>query len=655
MCGIAGFVDTRRGHGHEELAVLVGDMVEVLRHRGPDDQGTWVDAEQGVALGHDRLSILDLSVAGRQPMVSPGRRYVLSYNGEIYNHKRLRAELVAEGHHFRGHSDTEVVLAAVERWGLQEALVRMNGMFAFALWDRERAELHLARDRLGEKPLYYTRMGHLFLFASELKALRAHPAFNPAINRGALALYLRHNYVPAPHSIYADVFKLVPGTVLTIGSRRDWPDRDQPKPYWSARDVVESGIADPLAVSAVEAIEQLDLLLHDAVALRMHADVPLGAFLSGGVDSSTVVALMQAQSMRRVKTFTIGFKESSYDEAADAARVANHLGTDHVELYVTPDDAMDVVPHLPRFYDEPFADSSQIPTFLVSQLARRDVTVSLSGDGGDELFAGYNRYSWCRPIWRNTGWLPRPIRAFVAGALNSLSPEGWDGVFRRVAGMLPARFNVRNPGSKAQKLASVLAAGSLEEMYVDLVSHWKQPSAVVPGAVEPVTVVTDPAARARVSDPIEQMMYLDLVTYLPDDILTKVDRASMAVSLEARVPMLDPEVVAFAWRLPLSLKLRDGQGKWLLRQVLHRYVPSELVERPKMGFGLPIGRWMRGPLREWVADLLDDGRLRSEGFFDAAAVRRVWSDHLTGDRDRQDELWSVLMFQAWMDAHGRKR
>jgi asparagine synthase (glutamine-hydrolysing) len=654
MCGIAGFVETRGSRSSDALRELVGRMVDVLRHRGPDDQGTWVDARRGVALGHDRLSVIDLSDAGRQPMVSAGSRYVLSYNGEIYNHEALRDQLLAEGYEFRGHSDTEVVLAVVERWGLAEALVRMNGMFAFALWDRDRAELHLARDRLGEKPLYYARMGDAFLFASELKALRAHPSFDPVIDRGALALYLRHNYVPGPHSIYAGVSKLIPGTFLTVRCEGNRPDHDEPKPYWSARDVVESGIAHPLEVADGEAVAQLDRLLRDAVALRMHADVPLGAFLSGGVDSSTVVALMQAQSLRRVKTFTIGFKDSAYDEAADAARVAAHLGTDHAELYVTPDDAMDLIPHLPVFYDEPFADSSQIPTFLVSQLARRDVTVSLSGDGGDELFAGYNRYSWCGPIWRKIRRFPRPVRALAAGALNSLSPDTWESVFRRASGLLPSRLNVRNPGSKVQKVASVLGARSLEGMYLDLVSHWKQPSAVVPGAVEAVSLVTDQAGRARVSDPIEQMMYLDLVTYLPDDILTKVDRASMAVSLEARVPMLDPEVVAFAWRLPLELKLRDGQGKWLLRQVLYRYLPSELVERPKMGFGLPIGRWMRGPLREWGEDLLDDGRLRREGFFDPAAIRRVWSDHLAGDRDRQDELWSVLMFQAWMDEYGRK-
>lgn len=651
MCGIAGFVDTRRDHPRHALAGMARAMVEVIRHRGPDDQGTWVDAERGVALGHDRLSVVDLSVAGRQPMVSAGRRYVLSYNGEIYNYRALREQLLGEGWKFRGHSDTEVMLAAVERWGLEGALVRMNGMFAFALWDRDRRELRLARDRLGEKPLYYARIGHVFLFGSELKALRAHPAFDPVIDRGALALYLRHNYLPSPHSIYVDVLKLVPGTVLTVGCDGESPVVGEPEPYWSARDVVESGVAHPLEVPEVEAVEELDRHLRDAVSLRMHADVPLGAFLSGGIDSSTVVALMQAQSMRRVKTFTIGFKESAYDEAADAARVAHHLRTDHVELYVTPDDAMDVIPRLPVFYDEPFADSSQVPTFLVSQLARRDVTVSLSGDGGDELFAGYNRYSWCGPIWRKTGWFPRPLRTLAAGALNSLSPESWDDVFRRAGGVLPSRFNVRNPGSKAQKLASVLGAGSLEEMYLDLVSHWKEPTAVVPGAVEAVSLVTDPRARARVSDPIEQMMYLDLVTYLPDDILAKVDRASMAVSLEARVPMLDPEVVAFAWRLPLATKLRDGQGKWLLRQVLNRYVPPELVERPKMGFGLPVGRWMRGPLRDWVEHLLDEGRLRREGFFDPAAIRRVWSDHLAGGRDRQDELWSVLMFQAWMEEY----
>ncbi len=655
MCGIAGFIDTRPGRPAEELAALVAEMADALSHRGPDDEGSWVDPERGVAMGHRRLSIVDLSPSGHQPMMSSAGRYVLSYNGEIYNFRDLRHQLAMEGHPFRGHSDTEVMLAAVERWGLGQALDRMNGMFAFALWDRQRRELHLGRDRLGEKPLYYTRMGHLFLFASELKALRAHPDFDPQIDRDALALYLRHCCFPAPYSVYRDVSKLLPGTTLTIRTDGGRPDIGDPKPYWSARDVVQQGISGPLESDDAEAVDELELLLRDAVAMRMQADVPLGAFLSGGIDSSTVVALMQAQSTRPVKTFTVGFEDSAYDEAADAARVARHLGTDHVEVYLTPRDAMGVIPLLPKIYDEPFADSSQIPTFLVSRLARRDVTVSLSGDGGDELFAGYNRYSWCGPIWAKSRWLPRPARRLGAAALTRLSPGQWDALFGHVSGALPDRLRVRNPGLKVQKLASVLGTGSFEEMYVDLVSYWKDPSAVVLGAIEAPSLIASPDHRLGVSDPVEQMMYLDLVTYLPDDILTKVDRASMAVSLEARVPMLDPRVVAYAWRLPLDQKLREGKGKWLLRQVLHRHVPPGLVERPKMGFGLPIGRWMRGPLREWAEELLAERRLRAEGFFEPAVIREAWSDHLAGRRDRQDQLWSVLMFQAWHEATVARR
>ena len=646
MCGIAGLLDLTRGETGEALAATAGGMIATLAHRGPDDEGVWVDAQSGVALGHRRLSILDLSAAGHQPMVSTSGRYVLTYNGEIYNFKEIARELSARGHRFRGGSDTEVMLAAIEREGLERALERCNGMFAFALWDRQERKLHLGRDRLGEKPLYYGWVGHSFLFGSELKALRAHPGFRPTIDRGALLLYFRHNCIPAPYSIYSGISKLPPGTVLTLSGDASARGREVVTPYWSAQQVAEDGAREPFGASASELTDELDRLLTDAVGIRMHADVPLGAFLSGGIDSSLVVSLMQAQSGQRVKTFTIGLEDSAYDEAREAARVAHHLGTDHVEVQLTRQDALDVIPELPVLYDEPFGDSSQIPTFLVSQIARRDVKVSLSGDGGDELFAGYNRYSWTAPIWRASRWAPRPARRGMARAVTALSQETWDDLFRRLSVVLPPRLNVRIPGYKMHKLASVLPARSIEEIYLLLTSHWKQPELLVPGATSPPSLITDRQRWPNHSNPVERMMYLDLVTYLPDDILVKVDRATMGVSLEGRVPLLDPRVVEFAWRLPLSLKLNQGQGKWLLRKVLHRYVPPELVERPKMGFGLPVGQWLREGLRPWAEELLSETRLRRDGLLDPAPVRALWSRHVSGDGDHQYELWDVLMLQA---------
>jgi len=652
VCGVTGFLDRRAGLRTDTMAEVIGRMTDTLSHRGPDDDGTWLDAESGVAFGHRRLAVIDLSAAGCQPMASHGGRYVLTYNGEIYNSAAIGAELAAAGHRFRGHSDTEVLVTAIEQWGLHAALSRLNGMFAFALWDRQQRRLQLARDRLGEKPLYYGWAGDTFLFGSELKALRAHPDFAADIDRGALALYFRHNCVPAPHSIYAGFSKLLPGTVLTVSPAGD-SHQGPPEAYWSARDAAETGMADPLTGSATELTDELESLLGDAVSLRMNADVPLGAFLSGGIDSSTVVALMQARSTRRVKTFTIGFDDIGYDESRSAAAVARHLGTDHVEMIVSPGEAMEVIPRLPSLYDEPFADSSQIPTFIVSELARRSVTVSLSGDGGDELFAGYNRYSWCPPIWQRIGWVPSGVRRGAGALLGGLSAETWDAVFRRVGPALPSRLRVRNPGMKIQKISGILPASGLEDMYLRLASHWQDPTALVRGAREAASVVTEPKGWPRLDDPVARMMYLDLMTYLPDDILVKVDRASMGVSLEARVPMLDHRLVEFAWRVPLTMKLRDGQGKWLLRQVLHRHVPRELIERPKMGFGLPVGEWLRGPLRHWAETLLDASRLEAEGFLDATSVRTIWDSHLSGRRNMQDRLWDVLMFQSWMEETAR--
>jgi asparagine synthase (glutamine-hydrolysing) len=645
MCGITGFWNPSQQLASDLLQAIAKQMSQTMFHRGPDDSGTWADAEAGIALGHQRLSILDLSPEGHQPMLSANGRYAIAFNGEIYNFLELRKQLEKRGHHFRGNSDTEVMLAAFSEWGVEAALKEFNGMFAFALWDRQERVLYLGRDRLGEKPLYYGWIGKTFLFGSELKALKAYPDFSGTINRDALALYLRHNYIPAPYTIYKDIYKVPPACFLKISSLQEI---SQPMPYWSARVAAEAGVAEPFTGSETEAIAQLDALLRDAVKLRMVADVPLGAFLSGGIDSSTVVALMQTQSSQPVKTFSIGFYEDSYNEAEQAKAVAKHLGTDHTELYVTPEEAMAVIPKLPTLYDEPFADSSQIPTFLVSQLARQKVTVSLSGDGGDELFAGYNRYFWARSIWQKIGWMPKKVRQLGAQALMSLSPQTWDRLFNNFKAVLPAQFQQSLPGDKMHKLAEVLAVPNPQTLYKNLVSHWKNPTTLVLGSSEVLIDLNNPLSWANLPDFTHQMMYLDSISYLPDDILVKVDRASMGVSLESRVPLLDHRVVEFAWRIPLSFKIRNSKGKWLLRQLLYKYVPPSLIERPKMGFGVPIDSWLRGPLRNWAEELLDENRLRQEGFFNPQPIRQKWEEHLSGNRNWQYYLWDVIMFEAWL-------
>lgn len=651
MCGLVGFLDFSLKTKGNDLNAIATRMADTLRHRGPDDGGAWVDARAGIALGHRRLSIVDLSPEGRQPMHSACGRYAIVFNGEIYNHREIRKELEIQAPEippaWRGLSDTEVMLEAIRRWGVEKAVQRFTGMFAFALWDRQERRLYLVRDRLGEKPLYYGWMGKVFLFGSELKALCTHPAFKREINRNALALYLRHNCIPAPYSIYQGINKLPPGTILTV-SKLDSTSAT-PASYWSMREVAEHGIADPFIGSEKEAISQMDHLLRDAVRLQMVADVPLGAFLSGGVDSSVVVALMQAQSGRPIKTFTIGFNEPGYDEAVYAKEVARHLGTDHTECYITSEEAMAVIPKLPTLYDEPFSDSSQIPTYLVSELARRHVTVSLSGDGGDELFAGYNRYFLGRNLWNKIGWMPQPFRNGMARGLTAFSPRAWDRTFDLLGLFSPFKMKHRTPGDKLHKLSEILPAESPDMMYQGLVSHWKNPAALVLGAHEPPTILTDRGQWADLSDFTLRMMYFDTVTYLPDDILVKVDRAGMGVSLEGRVPFLDHRLVEFAWQVPLSMKVRDGKGKWLLRQVLYRYVPRELIERPKVGFGIPIDTWLRGPLREWGEPLLDERRLKIEGFFKAELIRDKWAEHLSGRRNWQYYLWDILMFQAWLD------
>lgn len=647
MCGIAGFICAGESVPADQWQSVLRGMGVAIAHRGPDDTGVWVDTDAGVGLAHRRLAIVDLSAAGHQPMVSASGRYVVVFNGEIYNHPDLRRELGSQAHGpigWRGHSDTETLLAGFDTWGIAETTRRSIGMFAFAVWDRAEQSLTLGRDRLGEKPLYYGWQGATFLFGSELKALRAHPAFHAGIDRNALALLMRHNYIPAPHSIYVGVRKLLPGALLVVSARNP---SAEPHRYWDGRQVVADGLAHPFAGSPEEAVDELDRLLGDAVSRQMMADVPLGAFLSGGVDSSTIVSIMQARSSRPVKTFTIGFHEKGFNEAEHAKAVARHLGTDHTELYVTPQQALEVIPRLPALYDEPFSDSSQIPTFLVSQMTRQHVTVSLSGDAGDELFCGYSRYLLGMQMWSRLSRLPMPVRTAFAGLLVRLRPSTWNRLLGPAQSLLPASLAQVNIGDKLHKGAGVLAARTPVELYRLLLSHWRDPAEFVLGAKEPGTVLTESALQPPTDHFVHQMMALDMLSYLPDDILVKVDRAAMGVSLETRVPMLDHRVVEFAWRLPLHYKLRDGVGKWPLRQVLYRYVPRHLIERPKMGFGVPVDSWLRGPLREWAEDLLDSTRLRNEGFFDPAPIRQKWDEHLSGRRNWQACLWNVLMFQAW--------
>jgi asparagine synthase (glutamine-hydrolysing) len=631
MCGIAGFIDYRKRFAGEEMRDLARAMACEVEHRGPDDSGEWIDAEAGIALGHRRLSIIDLSPLGSQPMVSHSGRFVIAYNGEVYNFPALRRELEADGIPFKGNSDTEVILAAFELWGVEKAVTRFNGMFAFALWDRRERELHLVRDRLGIKPLYYGRIDGSMLFASELKAMRRHPSFKPEIDRDVLALFFRFNYIPEPWSIYKGIRKLPPGTLVTF--RVDGGE-EGPRPYWSAAEAVERGLADPFNGSEDEALEELEALLRDSVKMRMISDVPLGALLSGGIDSSLVSSLMQAEASGRIKTFTIGFESADYNEAEDARAVAAHLGTDHTELYVSPGDALAVIPEMPKIYDEPFSDSSQIPTCLVSRLVRKHVTVCLSGDGGDELFGGYNRHVWLERIRKGVGRLPRALRAALALGIKALPPRSWDAVYRTAGRILPGDHRQRTPGEKLHKLAGILPVRGADAMYYAALSVF----------------VTQKELHPGIREFPHKMMFLDLIGYLPGDILTKVDRASMAVSLELRVPYLDHRVVEFAWRLPLDFKIKNGVGKRPLRRLLHRHVPRELVDRPKAGFGAPIVDWLRGPLREWAEELLDEGRLRREGFIEPGPVRKKWRQHLSGRRNWQYHLWDVLMFQAWYEA-----
>jgi asparagine synthase (glutamine-hydrolysing) len=613
MCGLTGFVAPSASA--DEMTRAVRRMCDALVHRGPDDAGEWVDAEAGVAIGFRRLAIIDLSPAGHQPMLSASGRYVATLNGEIYNFEELRRELRSE---WRGHSDTEVMLAAFEEWGVEAAVKRFNGMFATAVWDRRLRRLHLIRDRMGVKPLYYGFMGGTLLYGSELKALRQHPDFEGRIDRAAVHLYLRYMYVPAPCTIYEGVSKLMPGTMLTYDPATR---QSETTTYWSAREAAVRGLEHRYTGTEDDAANELEPLLRDAVRIRMIADVPLGVFLSGGIDSSLVTALMQAQSAAPVRSFSVGFAEDKYDEARFAAAVARHLGTDHTELIMTADDVAAVIPRLPSMYDEPFADSSQIPTHLVAALARKHVTVALSGDGGDELFGGYRRYFAGQRVLRAVRAVPRPLRA----------PLG--------------RVLARLPEPRVRKVGRVLQTDDCDALYFELVEHWALDCRAEAAAFKAALT-----RRTPMKDPIERMMFFDQVSYLPDDILVKVDRASMAVSLEAREPLLDYRLVEFAWSLPLSMKVRAGKGKRVLRRVLSRYVPDALIDRPKMGFGIPLESWLRGRLRDWADSLLDPAAIRAHGLFDPAPVRAVWAEHLAGKCDEQFRLWAVLMLQAWLQS-----
>jgi len=663
MCGLIGFAQ-QDSFCAETAGFIATKMAATIIHRGPNDFGVCLDADAGILLAHRRLSILDVSDAGHQPMLSASGRYAIVFNGEIYNHLELRNILEKFGgaSQWRGHSDTETILSCFEKFGVERTIQKAVGAFAIGVWDRTEKSLILARDRLGEKPLYYGWNGGMFFFASELKALRVHPNFAPEINRHALSLFFRYNCIPTPYSIYRGIYKLWPGSILMLkkGAENFCPwELDAPPlesfhsagvsllRYWSLSNVAKMGQSAPFSGSENEASDELEKRLTEAVISQQLSDVPLGALLSGGVDSSTIVALMQANALKPVKTFTIGFTDHGYNEALYAKAVAARLGTDHTELYVAPKDALAVIPSLPELYDEPFSDSSQIPTSLVAKMARQHVTVALSGDAGDEFFGGYNRYLWTNLIWKKIRWIPMFIRCALSWGIKEISPSFLNHLSAFLVEAVPERLRVANAGEKVYKLAEIITAASREAIYHQLVSHWKDPMQIVIGGLEPSCLTFEDMTGDQFPEFEHRMMYYDAINYLPDDILVKVDRASMAVSLETRSPFLDYRVVEFAWQLPLSMKIRNGQGKWILRQVLQKYVPRELVGRPKMGFGIPLDSWLRGPLRDWAESLLDEDRLKREGFLNPEPIRRKWQEHVSGRRNWQYLIWDVLMFQAW--------
>jgi asparagine synthase (glutamine-hydrolysing) len=650
MCGIAGLL--RPGGGDEShLSVTARHMTDALAYRGPDAAGYWTNAPAGIAFGHRRLSVLDLSQAGSQPMHSDCGRFTVTFNGEIYNHLDIRAELEAAGvaPNWRGHSDTETLLCAVRHWGVEAALQRFSGMFALALWDQRERTLTLARDRFGEKPLFYGWSGRDLVFASELKALATHPAWSPSLDRNALTSFMRYAYVPAPATIWTGIRKLPSASYVTFAADASPGGMPAPKPYWSLRETVIAAQENRI-VDEREAVAELQRLLSISIKRQCLSDVPLGAFLSGGIDSSTIVALMQAQTSHAVRTFTIGFREDAFDEASEARKVASHLGTSHTELYVDPRTAMDVIPKLPTMYDEPFADSSQIPTHLVSALARQHVTVALSGDAGDELFGGYNRHVWGDSLNARFVAMPAVLRHALGIFLRAISPEPAGTIARLAAPLLPARLNVRRAGDQVAKLARIVGSTSLHDMYRELCSVDNDPAQTVLQGEEGGSWSAEEMNKVKVKlDPLAHMTLADTLSYLTDDILQKVDRAAMTVALETRVPFLDKDVVAFAARIPPGMKVRDGRGKWLVRQVLYQHVPRNLVDRPKTGFGIPIDDWLRGALKSWASDLLSPARLRAQNLFNADRVAARMSEHMSGRQNHGYWLWNVLMAQGWHD------
>ena len=648
MCGFVGFLKPKRFSADIGKQYLTR-MMNNITHRGPDDSGFWLDERQGIGIGHRRLSILDLTLAGHQPMISSSGRFVIAFNGEIYNHFEIRKKLEKKNINWRGHSDTETLLAGFESWGIKETIETCIGMFAFVIWDTQKNNLTLARDRVGEKPLYYGWQGTgenaCFFFGSELKAFKAHPLFSKEIDREAVGRFITYGYVPAPHSIFKGIKKLEPGQMLTVS-----PMRREPKitTYWSFSDVALASTQNSLMIDENSAIAGLDELLISAVNQQMISDVPVGAFLSGGIDSSTIVSLMQASSSQAVKTFSIGFNEHSYNEADAAKNIANFLGTDHTELYVTPKEALDIIPKLPHIYCEPFADSSQIPTILISALASQNVKVSLSGDGGDEVFGGYNRYTLTNVLWDKISKLPLGLRQFFVSLIYRVSPQTLDLLFKLLQPFLPNSLLLNNFGEKMHKAGRILPSQNLEELYAGLTTSWN------PAEIGFSNLNLNDEMSAIISsmhqlNDVEKMMVLDSIKYLPNDILVKLDRGSMSQSLETRAPFLDHRVIEFAWRIPQSLKLKNNTSKWLLREILHKRVPKEIVNRPKMGFGIPIDVWLRGPLKDWAAELLNKSRLQNEGFFDAEIVQKKWKQHLSEERNFQHQLWNVLMFNSWYE------